>query len=608
MKNHIAKMSAWVVGFVFTSTAQAMPTTVKDWTLTEIGNFCVAYTEQKLNEQVFRFELVYEKSGQFPVETLIRENPETSNALAIKMTTEVKPIQSYSFVTMANSDGSRIFWQVPKNTEALVAYIKRQTRLSMKVTKSDNTIAALMFSLRGSSATVDALIKECAQGKSIVATAFDKDFISVKAVDQLDPLKVNETRSKLLRDLYLQGHKSYSEKLVLQKELSTLNTKYTTLVQELAKLTGQLDQMTQKELIALQNQKIQLEGKIKKFEQDILKQTDSVKSKESELPAANAAYEQAWAEVSKIKPEYDRLAKSVKTAEAELNTDTSKSESIASDVVQKERSLEVLERELQSLSQQRYQAETEMNDFKYKVNDLEQMQRRFDTQRETRSRVDSHPVARFCERNSHEKCRSLVDNIQRRARDEVSNLYENVRDNAVWAQNIIREKQNLMSQLDYQIRDKQNYEIPRVRSDLNNLRSQQDQADRQVRQSRAELETQRSAFSQYKSRVGWDQKKATLDAKTAAVAKIQKQIEALEAELAVFEKGKTKAVNDLATTEKSIETLLAKIRAGQDRSSEINKTLEPYFADKKRIEMSIQAVEQNYQLKKQEFASELIRQ
>ena len=571
MKNHIVKISTFVVGFVLASVAQALPTTVKDWTLTEVGNFCVAYTEQKINEKVFRLELVYEKSGQFPVETLIRENPETSNALAIKMTTEVKPIQSYSFVTMANADGSRIFWQVPKNTEALVAYIKRQTRLSMKITNSDNTTAALMFSLRGSSATVDSLIKECAQGKAIVAAAFDKDFISLKAVDQLDPLKVNEVRSKILRDLYLQGHKSYSEKIVLQKELSVLNTKYTNLVQELAKLTGQLDQMTQKELIALQNQKTQLEAKIKKFEQDILKKAELVKAKESELPAANAAYEQAYAEVSKIKPEYDRLARAVKTAESELNTDSARSESLTSEVVQKERALDVLERDLQSLSQQRYQIESEVNDFKYKAGALDQMQRRFDTQRETRNRVDSHPVARFCERNHHDNCRNLVDRIQRNARDEVNSLYENVRENAVWAQNAMREKENLISQIDYQIRDKQNYEIPRVRSDLNHLRSQKDQADRQVRQSRSELENQKSAFSQYKSRVGWDQKKANLDTKTAAVTKIQKQIDTLEAELAVFEKGKAKAIADLAATEKSIETMLAKIRAGQDRSSEINK-------------------------------------
>lgn len=172
----------------------------------------------------------------------------------------------------------------------------------------------------------------------------------------------------------------------------------------------------------------------------------------------------------------------------------------------------------------------------------------------------------------------------------------------------MREKENLISQIDYQIRDKQNYEIPRVRSDLNNLRSQKDQADRQVRQSRSELENQKSAFSQYKSRVGWDQKKANLDTKTAAVTKIQKQIDTLEAELAVFEKGKVKAIADLAATEKSIETMLAKIRAGQDRSSEINKALEPYFNDKKRIETSILAVEQNYQLKKQEFTAELMKQ
>jgi 5'-3' exonuclease len=130
----------------------------------------------------------------------------------------------------------------------------------------------------------------------------------------------------------------------------------------------------------------------------------------------------------------------------------------------------------------------------------------------------------------------------------------------------------------------------------------------EVRAKLGELENQKSAFSQYKSRVGWDQKKANLDTKTAAVTKIQKQIDTLEAELAVFEKGKVKAIADLAATEKSIETMLAKIRAGQDRSSEINKALEPYFNDKKRIETSILAVEQNYQLKKQEFTAELMKQ
>lgn len=603
MKNLITKFV--IASVALSSTAQALPATVKDWTLSEVGNFCVASTEQKVNEQVFRLELVYEKSGQLPVEALIREVPEVSNALAIKMATEIKPVQSYAFVPMANADGNRVFWQVPKNTEALIAYIKRQTRLSMKIINSDNTISVLLFSLRGSSATVDALIKECAQGKAIVASTFDKDFIPVKAVDQLDPLKVNEARSIILRDLYLGGHQSYGQKAVLQKELSALNTRYTSLVQELAKLTGQLDQMTQKELIALQNQKTSLEAKVVKLDQDIAKQKDLVKAKESELPAANLAYEQAAYEVSKIKPEYDRLVRAVNSASANLESDEDRAATLAAEVSGKERSLEILEVELQNLNQQRQQAESQIYEYRRFAQDVEQMVRRFDTSRETQSRVDSHPVFRYCSRNSGGNCSRLISNIQSEARYEVSTLYDVVRDNSNWIRSALSEKESVISNLDYQIRDKQNYTIPKVRSELYSLRDSKDQVDRRVRNSRAELDSQRSALSQYKSRVGWDTKKANLDAKTAVVVKIQKQIDALEAEQASFEKSKTKATADLANTEKAIGTLLAKIKAGQDRSSEINKALEPYLVDKKNLETQIAIVDGAYQQFKINFAVEL---
>lgn len=603
MRKQIRLLSLIGSSLLITSVSAAKTITVKDWSLDDSGASCVAYTNRNLNGQIYRLELSLDKSGVYPVEAFIREIPNTSTR-AFRFITEVKPVQNFAFAPLKDAAGNLSFWQVPNDTASLVSYIKRQTRLlAQSLTPNGAAVPTAKnvdFSLRGSSDIVDALISQCNGGRAL-STDFEKAFVPVQTAN-LDALKLDEEKSAELRGLYLTAVAANTQKSALQRELTILNTRYAQQIQELARLTGSLDQLTQKELAGLQNQKATIEARIRSLDQQIQNQQGLINAKEAEVVKANGIYDQAWKVIAPFEPEHKRHSDALQASRGDLDRAEDRIAELDNSIQTKQRTLTQYENEIPNLRNQLSQVESQLRNTQTMVNDTDYALRRFESYRERDERVMYHPVVRYCRENRTNTCESLMHKIINEAESEVANIENRLRDNADYARNQMAQLSNQASEIDRKIRDYQQYEIPSLRNQISDLRSQRPALESSVIRLRDEVNAKTAALQSYDQSVGYAEKKADLTAKQTVVVKLQGELRSLEQTKATAVATRDQQVRDLAATDRGIQDTLTKIRAGQDRSSQLNQALVPYFAEKSRIEGGITQADDMIRANKAQFS------
>lgn len=605
MRKPLPSFSLIVSSLFISNVVSASPLTVKDWSLDDTGASCVASTSRNIEGQNYRFELSLDKSGNYPVEAWIREVPSASQAKAFRLTTEVKPLQNFAFAPIQDSAGNVAFWQIPGETEALVSYIKRQTRLvvhGLIPNGADVPISKTVdFSLRGSGAIVDTLVSQCNRGKALVSSEFEKNFVPPQAAS-LDPLSIDESKAAQLRAHYQNSVILNAQKMSLQNELAALNSQYAKQIQELSKVTGTLDQLTQKELASLQTQKTELEARIQQIDQQLSSQQQAINTKEAEVVVANGVYDQAWKVIAPLEPEHRRLGESVQRSKNDLQRSQDLLADVDGAIQDKNSSIMTLENEVSSLRHQLSRVEAEMNSVQIDVQNTETAFRRFDSRREHEDRIADHPVIRYCEQMRNNLCDRTFHNIFNDADREVSMIRERLSLNVDWAQNNLNQRISMANQVDARIRNLLQYDIPSLRSQVSDLFSQRAASENSVIRFRDDVSAKTSALRSYDQSVNYAAKKADVEAKSAAVVKLQSQLKDLEQEKASMTKSLAQKNKDLASTHKKIQDVLEKIRLNQDRSSELSQALVPYFAEKSRIDGQITQVDSAIQIKKQEFS------
>jgi predicted nucleic acid-binding Zn-ribbon protein len=605
MNYQIRNFSLFASSILLMNIALAKPVTVKDWSLDDSGAVCVASTTRTVSGQTYRFELSFDKSGLYPVEAWVREIPTTATTQAFRIQTEVAPIQSFAMTQTLDANGAASFWQVPTDTNALISYIKRQTRL-MAVALTPNGAAApstknVDFSLRGSSDIVDALITQCNKGKAIVQSDFEKSFIPVQ-VTSMDPLKFDYAKSAELRRLYLDAVKTNADKIALQGQLTTLNTQYAKLIQELAAANGSLDQMTKTQLVNLQNQKTALTNQIASLDQQLLQQKSVITAKETEVSSANAVYDQAWGVLAPYEAEHKRLNDLTDAAKRNLSANQSRLADIDQSIRSKTAAIDDSQSEVSSLQSQMAQADSAVQRARYDVDQTGYIYQRFDAYRERDERIGWHPITRFCRSSHAEACNNLMYKVSSYADQEVSAIQNRLSANINWAQNNLTSQNNVWSQLDAKIRNLTQIEIPRLRDQISDLRSQRPSYENAVNQAQNDVINRSAATNSYDQSVGYAAKKADVNAKAAVVVKLQNDLKALEATQTSMQNARNQNASNLAATDRGIQDLLTKIQQTQGRTSELNKALEPYFATKAQIESSINLAIQVIQADKAAFA------
>ena len=567
--------------------AFAKPVTVKDWSLNDSTETCVASTSRVIAGATYRFELSYQKSGQYPVEAWIRDA--SGAAKGFRLSTEVAPIQSFAFIPLQDATGNIAFWHVPTDTTSLVSYIKRQTRLMVQTLTPNEPSKAVDFSLRGSSDVVDALISQCAGGKSLTQSDFEKSFIPAQTAT-MDPLKYDSEKAQELRRLYQESVIANAQKATYLRQMTALNTQYAKQIQELGQVTGSLDQLTTKELVNLRNQKSALEMKIQSLDQQIITQQAVIDAKEVEVAGANAVYDDAYKVLAPYEAEHNRLNTLVTNSKNDLSRYQGQLSNIDQGIQSKQSALNDAQSQVNYLNSQLSQLDNQIQTARQYANATDSILRSFDYNRERYDRIQWHPLTQYCRNGGSERCNSLMYKVQNFADSETSNVQNRLSQNANVTRSNLDQKMNAYTNVANQINNYQQSVIPNLQNQISDLRYQRPGAESAVSRARDEVTNRTAALQSYDQSVGYAQKKADVTTKANAVVKLQNELKVLEQTQSTYQTNRSQSVASLSATDKKIQDVLAKIQATQGRESELNKALAPYFAEKSRIETAISSV------------------
>ncbi|QLY26592.1 hypothetical protein [Bdellovibrio sp. KM01] len=598
--NAIRSLTVISSSVLVSAIAFAKPVTVKDWSLNDANATCIASTSRTIAGATYRFELSFDKSGAFPVEAWLRDS--SGAAKAFRLSTEVAPIQSFVFIPMQDASGNLSFWHVPTDSNALISYIKRQTRLMVQVLAPNEPSKAVDFSLRGSSDVVDALIAQCAGGKSLLSSDFEKSFVPAQTAT-MDPLKFDQEQAARLRSLYQGSVAANSQKAAFQRQLTALNTQYAKQIQELGSVTGSLDQLTTKELVNLRNQKSSLEQKIQNLDQQIITQQASIDAKEVEVAGANAVYDDAWKVLAPYEAEYKRLSTLVQNSKNDLARYQSQLSSIEQSIQSKQSALNEAQNQVSGLSRQLSQLDVEIQTARQYANATDSIWRSFDYNRERYDRIQWHPITEYCRRGGSERCDRLMYKVQNYADSETANVQNRLTQNANVTRSDLDQKMNAYTNVANQINNYQQSVIPNLQNQISDLRNQRLSAEAAVSRARDEVTNRTAAVQSYDQSVGYSAKKADMTAKANVVVRLQNELKALEQTQTGYQTARSQSVAGLSATDKKIQDVLAKIQATQGRESELNKALAPYFAEKSRIDNGITSALTLIEQNKAEFAT-----
>lgn len=413
--NRLSQAAA-IAAFLSSASALAQSPTApifvsKDWKLEQrasnetAAGVCVASTKaaQVAGGIAHNLEIVLDRAGILPLEVRISPEGDVPATLALKGAIDKKKEVMYSFARMVSADAGRdVFWNIPRGTEALVSFLKREMRFDVVAQDGTPTGQALVFSLRGSSATIDKLQSLCNSNKPLVVDAFERAFLPA-TVATVDASKLTPAQTSGLRALALQALAAHGTSLKSQAELNALTTKYLKEINELNKLRKNLDQLTQQEIVKLQKRKADAEGLIVRSQSEIDALRPQIAVEEGKLASANSAYEAAYNILKPLMPEHDRLeglvdneASAVSSAKGRLNQVDQQISSSQSRINELERSLESLRRELAQAEAEEAQANREMSSAQQEASrarsehqTAESDLRRYDRDGEIRRRASS---------------------------------------------------------------------------------------------------------------------------------------------------------------------------------------------------------------------------
>lgn len=457
------------------------PITTKDWVLEDLGAVCLAHTQRVIENQTYRLEMQLDKSAQFPVEVFVREVPAAGGTQYARFVYDKAKGINYEFSPLTDATGNVSFYQVPRGTTALVAYIKRSLSLPVEFVTAGAPARKVDFSLRGSSVTLDNLIARCNAKKALTSNDFEKNFFDLAKRQALDPLSLRPDQVARLRGAYLAGHQAFVARATKQAELQALTNKYLKQLRELDRLKGSLDNLTQKELANLNARKATLDQKIADLDTAIANKQAEIAAKDQELQQKNAAYDAAWQQLAPHKAEHDRLQSALGQAQSSLNSWNNRLGQIDSGIRNAQNEINGLNSEADDLRRRISSVDSDLGRARRALNDAENEMRRFDPRRELQERLRRQP--------GYESQRREVERLER----EVPRLE--------------REVQQAERQLDQRRR-----ELDQCRRDPNaNCSSQQaavDQAQRQVQQERNELQRQRGQLQSARQQVEWAERRA----------------------------------------------------------------------------------------------------
>lgn len=602
--------------------------------------------------------------GVAPLEILVRPVDSTDLVGGVVSLDRAKT-QNFRFSRVADAALQQdVMWHVPKNSETFVSYLKREMRVDMLIKDAQGQDRPAIFSLRGSSATITELQKRCSPA-GLVSTNFEREFLGQRAdfdPARLTPALTADLRKHYLeayrshlaqvqagdqlRALNAKYMRELNELTGLRRNLDRLTT------QEMQRLTRAREQAelairtADQELITLRAQIGQEEAVLAQHNANyeaaynILKphtaehrrlsqevsaareqlriSEDRLRQIDAELGEAEARFAQADRELQSLRSELSRAEDSLRIARREHSQ--AQSDLSAFDVqgetqrrVRSDSRLDDIERQLRGMGQriqaQRQavdRAEQERNqanqalgqcrqtagaDCSAQQTALTEAQRRFHEARQALDHLERNHQQLQAERQSR------MDQIRRDVEQQRQQLL--VREQE--ARRRVDHAEEQVSRIESRARDLAQFEMPRLQSQISTLRSERPTVDSQARRARQDLNVAQTALQQFKLSVDYDRK-------AAAVEEQARLVNASKARLAQIDQGirsrdqlirqKQGELAQISTdTQKVIET----IRLKEARSQEVQLALQPYEAEKQRLEALQQAELAQFNLARDQF-------
>lgn len=429
MKN----VSLLIIASVLSASAQAeVIGTSKDWKLEKVTaadstgtqvSTCTAVTSLTANKITYRLEVIKEMKATSPLQILVRSSLKPATITAFNAVLEDGSKKKFMLVALAGTQHQgHDFYQIPQNTETLVAYLKKASRL--RVSSAHAKVPGTVdFSLKGSTAMIDALQKNCNGGAVLTNSAFESVFVPSNIVNA-DPTRIALEQASAARTSVFVGFENYQGVLRLDKAISDLNNQFAPLVNERVALKKAIEQTIPNEQAALSQRKTVLDSGIVTGKARVQAIDAEVPRLQAQVPAAQVEQNAAQKEYDVVAPEHDRLDLDADEAYSRVDSANREISTINSDISNTRREISDLRSESSTLSSRLRQLARDVESARREYDIADSEARRFDADREYRDRLSRDSRYQNALRRANEAGRE-AERIEREIRplkDEADRL------------------------------------------------------------------------------------------------------------------------------------------------------------------------------------------
>jgi chromosome segregation ATPase len=641
----------------------------KNWSLDDQGNYCVASTSIKLNNETLRLEATLSKAGDTPVEFYVRAPSTLTTAVAFTAPLDERRIIIYSFAKHPTSDGSLLFWMIPRATDSFVTFLRQAELLPMKMLEATQA-KTFSFSLSGSTAVLEKLMDLCHPKKNIDILDFEKGFLP-NIVTSVDVRKISEELSLALRTAFVSGYQAFQNKQGLESKLATLRNDFSKQNKELSEVLKTLERLEKKELPPLTGKRAELEGKIATGEGQIKSKEQAIEQQKLLRAPAQDELTATEAVLAPLRPEFDRRSQLVQSARRSLDQAQNRLSEIDSAISILESEIRSLNNELSSLRNSISSKQSELSNAESDYREAQRENDRFNESQETQDRLrrdssysntqneisrierelhhkqgekgrlsrevsQKRDELRRCQSQSGADCsnqqnqlnraesdlRSLESDISsldwtlrnkqndlRRIEDRVS---EEIRNLKRRLQEKEAETQELVAKIQSQIRDFESrasnisqISIPTRQNELSGLRSERPAVNQEIRSAQNDLSQRQSELETWKRSVDFDTKWNSYSKAKSKVDAIDASIIQLQREIRKIQESLTSLRAELAKVIGNQEKVKLEITKLQARKLELEAALAAFNQEQLRLTNEIQTATSMLAQYKQDFLNAL---
>jgi len=290
----------FITSLLLSTFAHATPVVSKDWKLES----CVASTSVTDKTGTYRLEVAIDPAHVMPLEVRIIPSVAVGSG---RLALDKKTVYAFA----AESDGT--LWNIPRGTLNLITYLKREAKAVV-----DLGTSKVAFSLRGSSAALQGLQKDCNGAQEFGSDGFERAFLPA-VVATVDPSTLKPADVDHLRDLIRTALAAFRSSADTQTALNALSNQYLAQISEYEQLRKNVDKLTHDTVVRLQKRHDDATANIAAANTEIPQLKAQVASQEAALQPANTALDSAKADLAPLYPTLQRYKNAISDAQNEVS-------------------------------------------------------------------------------------------------------------------------------------------------------------------------------------------------------------------------------------------------------------------------------------------------